>query len=62
MNKLTLNEWAKKHPECEKSHTRANDVYMKLARHVQDGDDDNITKVVRNIAKETVIERNSLVE
>jgi hypothetical protein len=57
-----INEWAKKHPECEKSHTRANDVYMKLSKHGCDGDDDNITKVIKNIAKETVIERNILVE
>jgi hypothetical protein len=57
-----LNEWAKQNPECENSATRANDVYMKLSRGVLDGDDDNITKVVRNIAKETVIERNNLVE
>jgi hypothetical protein len=57
-----LNEWAKQNPECEKSCTRANDVYMKLSRGVLDGDDDNITKVVRNIVKETVIERNNLVE
>jgi hypothetical protein len=54
-----INEWAKKHPECEKSYTRANDVYMTLSRHAQDGEDYNITKVIKNIAKETVIERNS---
>lgn len=57
-----INEWAKKHPECEKSYTRANDVYMKLSKHGCDGDDDNIAKVIKNIAKETVIERNILVE
>lgn len=57
-----INEWAKQHPECEKSYTRANELYMKLSKHGCDGDDDNITKVVKNIAKEMVIERNSLVE
>ena len=61
-NVLILNEWAKQHPECENSETRANDVYMKLARHVQDGEDENIARVIKNIAKETVIERNNLVE
>jgi hypothetical protein len=61
-NELILNEWAKQHPECENSDSRANDVYMKFARHVQDGEDENITKIIKNIAKETVIERNSLVE
>ena len=57
-----INEWAKQHPECEKSYTRANELYMKLSKHACDGDDDNITKIIKNIAKETVIERNSLVE
>jgi uncharacterized C2H2 Zn-finger protein len=57
-----INEWAKQHPECENSDSRANDVYMKLSRHAQDGEDENITKVIRIVAKETVIERNILVE
>jgi len=57
-----INEWAKQHPECEDSDSHANDVYMKLSRHAQDGEDENITKVIRIIAKETVIERNILVE
>lgn len=57
-----INEWAKQHPECENSDSRANDVYMKLSRHAQDGEDENITKVIKNIARETVIERNILVE
>lgn len=55
-----VNEWAKQHPDCEKSDTRANDLYMKLSRCVLDGEDENIVKVVKNIAKETVIERNIL--
>ena len=57
-----INEWAKQHPECEDSDSRANDVYMKLSRHAQDGEDENITRVIKNIARETVIERNILVE
>lgn len=61
-NIAMLNEWAKQHPECENSDTRANDMYMKFSKNVLDGEDDNILKVVKNIAKETVIERNNLVE
>ncbi|NBO71696.1 hypothetical protein EBV26_14640 [bacterium] len=61
-NITILNEWAKQHPECENSDTRANDTYMKFSKNVLDGEDDNILKVVKNIAKETVIERNNLVE
>ena len=56
-----MNEWAKQHPECEKSDSHANDMYMKLSRCVLDGDDDNILKVVRNIAKETIIEKDVLI-
>ena len=35
---------------------------MKFSKNVQDGEDENIKKVVRNIVKETVIERNNIVE
>jgi hypothetical protein len=59
-NLVILNEWAKQHPECENSDTHANDTYMKFSKNVLDGEDDNILKVVKNIAKETVIERNNL--
>jgi hypothetical protein len=59
-NLVILNEWAKQHPECENSDTCANDTYMKFSKNVLDGEDDNILKVVKNIAKETVIERNNL--
>ena len=55
-----MNEWAKKHPECENSNSHANDMYMKLSRGILDGDDDNIMKVVRNIAKKTVIDKDTL--
>jgi len=61
-NLVMLNEWAKQHPECENSDTRANDMYMKFSKNIQDGEDENILKVVKNIAKQTVIERNNLVE
>jgi hypothetical protein len=61
-NLVILNEWAKQHPECENSDTRANDMYMKFSKNVQDGEDENILKVVKNIAKETVIERNNVIE
>ena len=57
-----INEWAKQHPECEKSETSANDLYMKLSKHGYDGEDENIIKVVKNIAKETVIERNNVID
>jgi hypothetical protein len=61
-NIIMINEWAKQHPECENSDTYANDLYMQLSKHGYDGEDDNIVKVVKNIAKETVIERSNLLE
>ena len=61
-NLVILNEWAKQNPECENSYTRANDTYMKFSKNVQDGEDENIIKVIKNIAKETVIERNNVIE
>ncbi len=55
-----VNKWADEHPGCEKSYSRDNDRFMNICRNVSDGDDDNILKVVKNIAKETVIEKNEL--
>ena len=63
-NVVLLNEWAKQHPECENSDSRANEMYLNMSKCVMDGDDAKILKVVKNIAKETIIERknNSILE
>ena len=55
-----VNKWADEHPGCEKSDNRSNNLYMNICRNVTDGDDDKILKVVKNIAKETVIEKDAL--
>ena len=52
-----INKWAKEHPECENSDTRANSIYMTLSRHGFDGDDDNVTKVIKNIAQNVIIDK-----
>lgn len=57
-NVILVNEWAKMHPQCEKSETQANQIYMKLSKHAHDGDDDNITKVAKRIAKTVLIDKN----
>lgn len=57
---ILVNQWADEHPGCEKSYGRDNDRYMDICRHVNDGDDDKILKVVKNIANETVIAKNAL--
>jgi hypothetical protein len=56
-NVILVNEWAKLHPLCEKSETQANQIYMTLSKHAHDGDDDNITKVAKRIAKTVVIDK-----
>jgi hypothetical protein len=57
-NVVLVNEWAKTHPQCENSETQANQIYMTLSKHATDGDDDNITKVAKQIAKSVVIDKN----
>jgi len=57
-NVVLVNEWAKMHPQCENSETQANQIYMTLAKHAHDGDDDNITKVAKRIAKTVIIDKN----
>lgn len=52
-----INKWAKEHPECENSDTRANSIYMTLSRHGFDGDDDNVMKVIKNIAHNVIIDK-----
>lgn len=57
-NVVLVNEWAKKHPQCENSETQANQIYMTLAKHAHDGDDDNVMKVAKRIAKTVVVSKN----
>ena len=58
---VLVNKWADEHPGCEKSDNRANNLYMNICRNVTDGNDDKILKVVKNIAKETAIEKDALI-
>ena len=57
-NVVLVNEWAKTHPQCENSETKANQIYMTLSKHATDGDEENITKVAKQIAKSVVIDKN----
>lgn len=59
-NVVLVNEWAKMNPQCENSDTQANQIYMTLAKHATDGDDDNIMKVAKQIAKSVVIDKTAL--
>jgi hypothetical protein len=57
-NVVLVNEWAKMHPQCENSETKANQIYMTLSKHATDGDEENITKVAKQIAKSVIIDKN----
>ena len=57
-NVVMVNEWAKTHPQCENSETKANQIYMTLSKHATDGDEENITKVAKQIAKSVIIDKN----
>ena len=52
-----VNEWAKQNPRCENSSTKENTQYINMSRAVLDGDDKNIAKVIKLVAKEVVIEK-----
>lgn len=54
-NICLVNEWAKQNPRCENSSTNENTQYINMSRAVLDGDDKNIAKVIKLVAKEVVI-------
>jgi hypothetical protein len=56
-NIVLVNEWAKQNPKCENSSTYENTQYINMSRAVLDGDDKNIAKVIKLVAKEVVIEK-----
>jgi hypothetical protein len=56
-NIILVNEWAKQNPKCEDSSTYENTQYINMSRAVLDGDDKNIAKVIKMVAKEVVIEK-----
>jgi hypothetical protein len=56
-NIILVNEWAKQNPKCEDSSTYENAQYINMSRAVLDGDDKNIAKVIKMVAKEVVIEK-----
>jgi hypothetical protein len=55
-----VNEWANEHPECYNSYNRANDIYLKLSKGATDGNEEKILTIVKNIAKETVINKGEM--
>ena len=59
-NVALVGEWAKANPKCMNSHTRENEKYFRLSNVATDGEKDgNIAKVIRNVAKNVAIEKDT---
>jgi len=53
-----IQKWTEKHPHCKESDSKQNDVYMKiLCESMGSAEPSNLGKVIRNIAKEVVIDK-----
>ena len=58
-NIVKINEWFVEHPGCENKSNPANDTYLKLSKYACDWNDYCIFKVIKLIAKETVIDKSN---
>ena len=56
-NFLMLNQWKEKYPKCMDSESTQSETYMKLISKVMNGDEENINKVIKRVAKEVVISK-----
>jgi hypothetical protein len=57
-------EWQKKYPDYNDPDSRNNDKYLKMLSNAMNGSTDeeqckNMNKIVKNIAKEVIIDKNS---
>ena len=56
-NYQMLHKWKETHPDCLNSKSSQSDEYMKIVSKVMDGDEENINKVIKKVAKEVIIEK-----
>jgi hypothetical protein len=56
-NYQMLTSWKEMNPKCVDSKSNECDKYMKIMSKVMDGDEENINKVIKKVAKEVVIEK-----
>jgi len=56
-NYQLLTTWKETHPKCMDSKSNQSDEYMKVVSKVMDGDEENINKVIKKVAKEVVIDK-----
>jgi hypothetical protein len=61
-NIKNINEWRKEHPECVKSDSKNNNLYLKIVSNsmcglTQEETDKNMNKIISNLAKNVVINK-----
>ena len=63
-NIKNINKWKKTYPDCIKSDSKKNDLYLKIVSNSMNGltkdeSDKNINKIISNVAKKVVIDKTS---
>jgi len=56
-NYKILANWKDTHPKCMDSKSNQSDEYMKVVSKVMDGDEENINKVIKKVAKQVLIDK-----
>ena len=58
-----LTDWQEKNPECTVMNSKENDEFVKISLHTLGNDEEKQDdKIVKNIMKEVVIDKNSVKE
>ena len=61
-NIKNISEWKKEHPNCTKSDSKQNNLYLKIVSNSMSGSSaeesyKNITKIISNVAKQVIIDK-----
>jgi hypothetical protein len=56
-NYQMLNKWKETHPKCMDSKSHQSDEYMKVVSKVMDGEEENVNKVIKKVAKQVLIDK-----
>jgi hypothetical protein len=56
-NYQMLHTWKETHPKCTDSKSTQCDDYMKIMSKVMDGDEENMNKVIKKVAKQVLIDK-----
>jgi hypothetical protein len=62
-NIKNINEWKKNYPDCTNADSNKNNLYLKIVSNSMSGatkeeSNQNYTKIIKNIAKESIIDKN----